>query len=315
MGRAERLTFENTVVVLFTHNTVEELKTVLASMRDNLVGFRIFAFDDASSNPYTRVLLQESGLFEEIWVNDDVGEKSPKVGGLYQNLQRTLKWAKEQGSHYVFALADDEQIVAPVTDLLLEEWSNTLNLNQSFAQLNPRFVTEPGKKYKRAGSSAIPAWTYSGPPRLTDHGIYCLSRLRVGEANGFRFGVDNSENRKRASNLGLSYVIPRTAVIASLPFPRIHRKGQPSWRHAGRAVKDTNFEYKRPVRKGRRSKLPRIAEVPLNCSFAIKALVKIYPSQLVYQGSGWTLRGKLLSSFANWFQIPLIKRIIRRFFF
>lgn len=282
---------ENVLLALFSYNRGPELEIVLDSIYQMAPGFQLVAFDDRSNRIETLEILRQSRQIAEVFQTDLSIHWQEKCGNLYFNLSQAARFASNRGFRYLWALADDEQFVAEVSTELMQSWSHIFHADCRVQAVDPRFV---GHRSMVVPSPIGKGYVWRKSPHFSTFSIYDLDRM---SELSFTFGRNIQEARKDASHAGALSIIPPDAVIAKLPFPKMYRKSGPRLeiRHGAQFLGSEQPKWKPLKSRLHFTGPPLVRWLAVDGSLSARVLLRLYPEQLRFSGSGHTLSSKILA--------------------
>lgn len=206
---------EQMMVAIFSHNRGEQLKITLESWRRYGSYFRLFVFDDHSTDDITINVLKDAESFAEIIRNNN--EKKAERGGLHRNMQKALLLAEGLGFRFILYTQDDVHVVRNIEEIDATHIYQAFDSIKGAVQASPRFV---GEATFPPNGDMFPVDPRNG---MLDVGISDVSRLR---AVNWQFSDSEMENSLRAYSSGLRRVFLPDPFLAHAPWPYTIRNGR-----------------------------------------------------------------------------------------
>lgn len=207
---------------VFSYNRPRHLDNCLQSVKDLYPNAHLVVFDDNSSDPKVRDVINKHGCEVRVG-NGGTG----RHGGLYDNMQMAYDEAIAGGYDYLLSLQDDLQLLRPVDERILREFDETFEKYPTVASLEVRFSRTLASPHEfispppSADASPVPFRDYQ------DVSLLNLDRL---SAHDWNFNLDlhvivsgEATLSLKMANLGLRLVRIRTSFVMHVPFPDLFR--------------------------------------------------------------------------------------------
>lgn len=229
------------LTAIFTFNRGLLLDNCLRSFEQFGPGGDLLIVDDGSNQPGQLEVLDHWEKRENVYVIRRDGRAEARLGGLYNNMQKALDWAREHGYELLFCNQDDLQFMWKDDDF----WSNVETLFQQrpkALQYRPQFekiIFQHDHKKRFTRLEDLPAWLHL-KARYTAVGVFSIERM---ESVNWHFLPSERENGAQAAEYGLELYVASMPTLAFVPEP-------PTWHDANAAGEDhppTKEFYLKPL--------------------------------------------------------------------
>ncbi|BCJ90054.1 hypothetical protein IZ6_07890 [Terrihabitans soli] len=209
----------NTLICVFSYNRGHTLQLCLESVRAMAPGFKTAVYDDASDDPETLRVIERSRPLLYADFTNPRPKDGRRHGNLYENIQAAMDFARARGFRYLFMLQDDMQFVRPLSEPVLQQYSEIFASDEKVIQVDPRFL--------RRGNYDIVvhngAYRHGPETSYSDVGITHLDRLHDID---WRMLDSEQLNKKRLAELGRMRLFPFSPIVMHVPFPTLFRRGR-----------------------------------------------------------------------------------------
>ncbi len=209
---------QNTLIAVFSYNMGKLLEFCVDSVQLNCADFKLLIIDDNSDDSVTQQVLarlQDRGI--QVHVNRSAKD-GKKHGNLYANIRYACDVATQSGLRYLLMVQDDMQLVRPLSEAVLQEYSDVLAANEFYFQIDPRFLMRRPYEYLPETGT----FRHGGLMSYADVGFLDLDRL---QRSGWTLRDGERENGYGLRERGYLRVFPRTPVMMHVPFPVRYRNG------------------------------------------------------------------------------------------